>query len=433
MKKINRIFKCNRIRRFGGKISSFLKKKIVRCSLRTALILTILCYFADNQPLFTGESLTRLYITQRICDFFHIEQEVDYGEVLFCDTSYDLDLVPVLEYNHLEYSDTLGVSAITDRNKLYRFLDLLQKGDKYRYLIIDLAFDENDKTKYDDALYDKILSMRNIVIANDNGFQLATKLKDKGIDGLDSYYITKTSTNFSRFEYSENDKRSIPLFVFEKLYPEKSIHRFGIGRLSVYFSNGHLCHNSNFLTFDDFYSGERVVTLSENNDLTLLVPIYQTINSFISKSEDNEEELVSELASASDGKVVIIGNYVNDIHDTYMGKKPGPVIIARALQTLIEGKHIVSLWHTLIWFVIFFLISFLIYKDEPISMYIPILKRIPYKFIHMIISLISYGFVIGLCSIIEYALFNRVYSLIVPLIGFAVIKLIVQYSKFDKL
>lgn len=457
MKKINRIFKCNRIRRFGGKVSSFLKKKKIRYSIYVAFFLSIACYFIDNCPVLTGESMTRLYIIDQL---FHTSKTNKFDNVVFCNTSYDIDLVPVLDIPESEYSQTLGFNAITNRKELYNFLVLLQKSNTYKYIIIDLAFEKNDKSSYDDILYDKILDMRDIVIANDDYFELTPKLSNKGIDGLDIFYITKANTSFSRYKYSDGDKRSIPLLVFEKLYPEKSIKRVGRGLFSLYFSGQRLCYNSNFLTFDDNYSGEKdyIESLGEE----YFAPQYATLKSFLDKPL-SENQLVKETASKTNNKIIIIGDYKHDIHDTYSGEKPGPVIMARALQYLINGYNIVNPWHLLFWLFIYFGISYLIFRDEPIPAYLRIIKRklskIPFsngiqiripalnhikivlfkiinktflknitkKFIYMATSLLTYTAILWLCTGIEYALTYKVYSIIFPLLFFYILKLAVQY------
>lgn len=438
----NKSVKCQTIRKTIKRFSSLLMKKGVRFSLISALFLTIACYFANNFPLFTGESLLQLHLTQKISELLHIHSKVNYGSVLFCNTSFDIDLVPVLECYEADYSDTLGYNVITDREKLLKFLELLEESDKYnksngyKYLILDLAFDERDKTEYDDALYEKILNMRDVVVGNDDSFELASKLKNKNIDGLVEYFITKTNTSFTRYEYIEDDKRSLPLFVFEKLYPDSAIKRYGIGRFSLYFSDGRLCQNSDYLTFDERYPRENKYLEfdidSINDDLDRSVTLYRTVNSFIS-NEGTYEEKVKELAAQSAGKIVIIGDFYDDNHDTYMGEKPGPVLLARALQSLVDGKNIVSLWHTVIWYIIFSLMSMLIYLDKPISLYVPIIKKIPYKFVHLLISLISYGAILTLISLIECSLYDRVSSLIIPMIFFGLLKLFVQYRKFDSI
>lgn len=427
------------IRTLVGKIwtrfTSSLKKKGVRFSLLAALFLTIACYFANNFPLFTGETMLQYVISQQICDILGWHQETSYGDVVFFNTSYDIDTIPAIDYHNSEHPEVLGVNAITDRKKLSDFLDLLQKSNSYRYLIIDLLFDENDVSQFDDSLYNKIISIRDVVVANDDNVSIASKLRDNKnkIDANVSYYVTRANTSFSRYEYTENDERSIPMFVFEKMHPDKRMKRFGYKRFSLYFSNGSLCQNSNFLTFDYFLTDDvnnSSQSFDDENDITSLE--YENLGVYLNKTA-SEKEKIDLLDSLTNSAIVIIGDFKNDIHDTYMGVKPGPLIMARAIQTLEEGKNIVSFWHSLLWLMVFFLISYYIYRDKPISNYIPLIKKIPYKFVHFIISLVTFSFALLLCSFIEYAFFDRVFSLAIPILFFTVLKLVIQYRKFDTL
>lgn len=424
-------FKCKRCKKYLSLLSSVFKKKGVVFSLLSALFLTIACYFMNNLPVLTGESVLQYQIIQQLCDIFGKHQEVDYGNnVVYYNTSYDQITVPAIDYHGSIYPDTIGVNVITNRKKLADFLDLLEKADKYSFVIVDLAFDENDVSPDDSYLYDKILGMRDIVVANGDRFRLTPKLKGQNKDALVSYYVTLASTNLGRYEYSEKDKRSIPLFVYESLYPDKVMKRYGFGRFSLYFSGGKLCQNSNFLTFDDYLSVESDNDINDDLDYSYEELPYDNIGQILN-SADSIEAIIENVASRTDSAIVIIGDIKNDIHDTYMGEKPGPLIMARALQTLREGKHIVSFWNSIIWFFIFFMISLVIYIDKPVSMYFPVIKKIPYKFVHLLLSLLSYSVVLLLCSFIEYAYFDRVTSLVIPIIYFSILKLVIQYRKLD--
>lgn len=424
-------FICQRCKKFLSLLSSVFKKKGVVFSLLSALFLTIACYFANNLPVLTGESMLQYQIIQFFCDLIGKHQEVDYGKkVVYYNTSYDQVTVPAIDYHGSDFPDTIGVNVITDRKKLADFLDLLEKVDKYSFVILDLAFDENDVSPDDSCLYDKILEMRDIVVANGDRISLAPKLKGQNKDALVSYYVTLASTNLGRYEYSEKDKRSIPLFVYESLYPDKVIKRYGIGRFSLYFSGGRLCNISNFLTFGNNSPVEGENDINDDFEYDVIESPYENIGQILNNSATKEER-IENIDSSTNAAIVIIGDIKNDIHDTYMGEKPGPLIMARALQTLKEGKHIVSFWHTIIWFFVFFMISLVIYIDKPVSMCFPVIKKIPYKFVHLLLSLLSYSVVLLLCSFIEYAYFDRVTSLVIPIIYFSILKLVIQYRKFD--
>jgi hypothetical protein len=354
-----------------------------------------------------------------------IHKNVSYGDAVFYNVAYDKELIPAIDQ---EYNDTLGVSVITDRKKLFQFLRVLEKTDSYKYVIIDLTFDKKDVSIYDDSLFNQIQRMRDIVVADHPKIKFARpELATMGKTGLVSYYTTSLSTNFARYEYTNNDKRSIPMLVYEKLN-NKELKRYGLGRLSIYTLGGKLCQNSNFLTFDDFFN----ITLSDtlNNKYSLTANEYINLGKFLNNPITDNEELCEDVGNYTKSKYVVIGDFLNDIHDTYIGEKPGSLIIMRALHTLEEGKIFVSLSHTLLWGVVFLLISLSIINNKPISKNLPLVKKIPYKWFHFILSLITFGVVLLMCSTIEYAYYDQVYSLVVPVLYFSALKLIIQYKKY---
>ena len=433
-RRIKRIMAFIRLQvgRIRSRLNLFMKKIGVRFSLLAALFLTIACYFVNNLPIIPGDVSLQYMKSQQIRDLLGWHKNVNYGNVVFFNTSYDIELVPAIDYHNTDIPETVGVNAITDREKLSTFLELLQKSNKYKFVIIDLLFDDNDKSEYDDTLYNRIINMRDIVVANGYNICLPSKLSNKNKDALASYYISTSNTSFERYEYTEDDIRSIPLFVYESLHPERKMNRYGIGRFSIYFSENHLCQNANYLLFDSYLTKDNNEWTESTDDFDFFVPDYINIGSFLNELSTDVEK-INYLADSTDSRVVIIGDFIHDTHDTYMGEKPGPLIMARALQTLEERKNRVSFGHTCLWFFVFSLICFFIYRDKPLSMYIPLIKKIPYKFVHMVFSLITVTVVLIFCSFIEFAFFDKVFSLIIPVAFFTILKLFIQYRKFDTL
>lgn len=406
-------------------MSSKIKKKIL-FSLISAVTLIIAGYFINNSPLFTGENMLQFHVTQKLCKFFSIHKTVNYGDARYYNVSYDKELVPAIVQG-----DTIGVNVITDRKKLHTFLQLLQKSNRYKFIILDLTFDKKDvNTEIDDSLFNTIRHMRDlVVVSNDNIDFAIPDLADK--TALAEFYVTLVSTNFSRYKFMDRDRRSVPLFIFEKLHPEKSFSRIGWGALSLYFSNGKLCQNTHFLTFDDSTFETEDFELWQNQNLSLSK--YENIGEILAEAQLPQSDIVTSLEISTKDRIVVIGNLVSDVHDTYMGCKAGGVILMRAFQTLEDGKNIVSFSHTGCWLILFFFISLHILSDKQLSFKIPIIRKIPYRSIHFLLSLTSYGVVLFICSSFDYILCDHVYSLTLPILYFALLKLSVQYRKYDTL
>lgn len=408
-----------------NQIWKYLNNKYVIYSFVSSILLIILSYFYNNLPLFTGESMFRYYWTQRICDYIGIHKTVDYGDAVFYNMSYDKKLIPAVN----RY-DTLGVECVTDREKLLNFLDLLQQTDKYKYVIVDFIFDKSLKSEVDKELFSKISNMRDIIVANhvhiDNG---AKELENKGKTGLVTYFITSVATNFGRMEYSLDtvyNKKSLPLVVYENLHPNNKLKRFGLGRFSIYTMGNRLCQNSNFLTFDSTYV--KPVNY-EHNNYFFSSKYYTNVGKLFNDYEDSYEELKEMMNKNTEGKYVVIGDFHSDIHDTYVGELPGSVIMMRGIASLEEGANIVSFSQNLMWFIVFFLISLTILNNKPISKSLPYIKKIPNKLFHFAFSLVSFGFTLFVVSFIEYILGYQIYSLVIPILYFSLLKINVQYIR----
>lgn len=400
----------------------YLKNKNVIYSFVSSLFLLFISYFVNNFPLFTGESMLQYYLSQKVCEKIGIHKNVSYGNAVYYNMSYDKMLVP-----YIDRSDTIGNNCISDRGKLLHFLRLLESTQKYKYVIVDILFDKSDRSEYDDSLYSQIKKMPNIIIADhleiDHAWPEFQKLRKSG---LATYFATIVSTSFGRIEYSIGDKKSLPLVVYENMYPKGSMNRYGIGRFSLYTMNGKLCHNSCFLTFDNTF----VKPIKTEKKLDYYVHSNKFINlgQFMDDPTNDNDELKELIGKNTNNKYVVIGDFVRDVHDTYIGAIPGPVIMMRALTTLDKEGNIVKFSHVLLWLFVFFLINLSILYSKPISKHIALIKDIPFKLFHFCFSLITFSFFLIIVSTIEYVCEYPTCSLVVPVFYFSIMKLYVQYK-----
>ncbi len=69
-----------------------------------------------------------------------------------------------------------------------------------------------------------------------------------------------------------------------------------------------------------------------------------------------------ELRNLVRGKIVLIGDFDADVHDTYVGPLPGPLIHYYAYRDLKRGHHIFGLWSTIVIWLVYFAISYVLLK-----------------------------------------------------------------------
>lgn len=401
----------------------------------SALVLTVLCYFVNNLPIFTNEDLHQHLLTQKVCEWLGFKTNINYDDALFVNVAFDKELVPAMSSGEEFQQTQLGVTQITDRKKLYLFLKGLNKTQSYKYVVMDILFCKEEKTEYDDSLFNLIESMDRIVIPIHDNIKLARKgLEAKS--ALAHYYATIIETNFVRYEFTRDTARYIPTRIYEDLYPEKSIKKYGWDRLAFYVSGGNLVNNSCFITFDgmrfnqltDFVGKWGTSNISRGKYYHLGV---EYINNFLDGT-NTEEETDEYISHDVEGKYVFIGNLEEDLHDTYMGPKPGCVIMYGALKALVDGKHIVTFTHLAVWFFIYFTISLLMINRKTAFRVIPGLAEYhSNKLLCFIFDSVSFTLFLFICSCIEYIMIGTVHSIIVPILYYSFVHVIILYEQYQ--
>lgn len=399
-------------------------KKELLISLSLSFVLILLGYFANNMSLFTGEAVKQYYLTNLITK----SKGVSYGDAVYYNVSYDKQLVPARKG-----FVTIGNSAITDRAKLNEFLSLLQKSNRYKFILLDIAFDDNDISPCDSALFETIKNCQRLVFVDHDSISFTrSDISDKA--AMASYYATLWSSNFARYEFLNNNRPSVPLYMYEKINGGKSIKRYGFKPFYLYFQDGKLCQNSVFLKFDN--KAFTHLTHKEGSGLIMDLPPYENVGEFLeTKSIYDESGLIENLNELTNDKIVVIGNLIDDRHDTYIGEVPGSVILMRAYSTLVEQSNIVNFFNQLYWFVVFFLVSICIIAKKPILQFGSIIKiknnqwKIVIKFLLFLLSIISFSCILIVFSVIEYLFSDHIYALTVPIIYFTLTKLYVQFAK----
>lgn len=400
-------------------------------SMVLSIILFILGYFINNLPVFTGENLDQFFLTQKVCELFGQNNELDHSDALFINVSYDKEVVQVQGDAPL---GKLGNTAITDRAKLYDLLKVLDDEGAYKYIILDLMFDPNEVSESDSLLYSLIESMDNIVIIRDDNIPVPTdNLRHKA--ALADYFATITATNFVRYQYlSKDNMKSIPLKVYEDLNIGVEFRKYGLRYLPVFTSEGKLCYNSCFIAFD----ANQFSSFSETSKEYAEKNYYNLGSDLVVNPILSEQERIDRIITLSQDKYVIVGNLTEDLHDTYMGVRPGSLILYRALKTLEQGKHIVKFWQFLYWFIAFTLIFWWIFVDMKFASILPIRMResnvgqkiLNNRLLSFLVSSFTYVSFLFVLSTIEYTLTHKIYSIVLPSYVFMLTKLFCDYHRF---
>lgn len=382
------------------------KKVALLVSLCNVVVLSLLTYFLNNQPLFTGENLERHAWMELVKGEIGLTKKPLHDNVLFVNIAYDKELTERTD----EYGMSIGNTDITDRSKLLELLKALHSTERYKYIFLDVRFEKGyEVPEVDSALFAEIRSMKNIVIANHSDIEIAdSSLLEKA--AISDYKATITATNFVRYKYSYSGEPTMPLYAYREL-TNKTINSHGLW----YACDGRLCYNSLFIEFpiEDF---------GEFDD--------QNIKRYYNLGSDLLESYsIEDLATLTDGKYIVVGDMVEDVHDTYSGLKPGSLIMFYAFQALMKGKHFVSFGLWMLMAVVFFLISLSQFSHRSLMEQIPFVHKSKSKILHFALSFVEYTFILAAVAMLLNVVWGVSLSILVPSTYFAIQKMIINYKR----
>ncbi len=371
-------------------------------------------------------------LTFALAERFFPHDDTDDSDVLHIDVSLDKQLAPVLEYN-----DTIGYIPITDRQKLYDFLSIARTAD-YRYILMDIRFEQGTDTPIDSALFSLITSMPRLVISThaDDNYTIA----DSSLLQKAAYadFESTLFSGFTKYEYIQHGQESVPMRMYREL-DGGNIAKHGF----IYSSHGSLCNNAQSIpltapveyvdtTFveeiqDDimiFYEVQYDDTLSEailsndsiNDNYEDSIPDKDKYRLGIDMLVRKSPEEVTKLLS---GKIILIGDYTNDIHTSYVGDIPGPIIQYQAYRTLHNGNHRIKWLITVVLFLVYTAIAYLCmyFNDSHDAGTFAAKHPIAIS----ILSLLGWGSLLYILELIIYIICHSTFIFTIPAFIFSVL------------
>lgn len=410
-----------RIKGFVNKFRSDLLALVLAFAMSAAGL------FVSNCPYPIWDSIDWLCVTENFVRSLFGDAE-DRDDAYFINVSYDKQIADVkVEPNGI------GHVAITDRKALLDFLTIVERAN-YKYIFLDIRFEKGYDTEWDKALFSKIESMKNIVLSHHyespytneegieiNGFGIADSLLLSKV-AYNDYYTTIFSSNFTRYQYVQGGRPSVALRMYQDI-DKKTIEHRGF----FYFNDGTLCENCPYIpikgtigrpigdgTAADYYNlGPFLLTLGEEDDLI----------------------------KGMNGKIVVIGDFEDDKHDTYMGMLPGPYLTYLAYKYLSRGGNNVSMVVLLLMTTVFFLIVRSILQGRTMFPWgNPLLKFGLMKWFRRLLSwritkfvskFISYSLVFTLICTVIYLVSGYVFNVMIPTMFITIISSINDFKKTE--
>ncbi|MDE6175983.1 MAG: hypothetical protein K2F71_00405 [Paramuribaculum sp.] len=349
-----------------------------------ALALVTGDYLLDNYPYPLLDDVDSLAFIELVSE--RVAHQTD-DSIIYLNVAYDKQLVPLTD----EFGDTMGSVVITDRNVLLHLLEAAENAD-YRFLALDVRFDQGMHTDADSALW--------AVMARLPRFAYSAHTEDSNAADSSTFhaasisdYGATLSTGFTRWQYLQDAGESMPLTMY------RSINGGDIRRLGCFYTDrGRLCRNTLFIPLPSD------ILLPERPDGQIRYPL---LSSQVMRWNNDEE-----LAGMMRNRIVVVGDFDGDTHDTYIGSVPGPVLISCAYGQLQEGAHLVNWWYTLIIFAIYGLICYRVLSASPLWERFVWAKR--YPALRTLLSFFGWEFLLTLLSIAMYLTIAESFITLLP-------------------
>ena len=313
-------------------------RSLVFLSVLTSTVIIIFTYVMGNSgyPL-PGETGALKQITD-YKKFLGMQIGNVPDSILFINVCYDKALVPY-EENEVPVGNTI----ITDREKLLQFLTKAKEANNYRYIFMDVFFEEGMVTEYDSALFSTIVSMDRIVIPKHKGVNMCDSILNQKAANAD-YATTWQALTFSRYQYLHDDDESVALKIYQDRFgSDIKKHWGGLW----YTDKGRLCQNSETLLLPVRITGS---LLDEEGQVRERNYIYLSADLL-----DLDE--VMPVSEQIDDKLIVIGDFKSDVHSTFLGSQPGSSILFNGYIALSQGAHLVNWLYMGILFVIYIIIG----------------------------------------------------------------------------
>lgn len=386
-------------------------------SLLSGISLSIISWFYlnSNYTLEVEDSLfvKEVYLKNKL---LHIKPSND-RPFVFINTGNDLKLI--------DNPEGLGSVVVADRYKLYQLIQLINKVKQHpKFILLNVQFayayqNSSDSIRkipgascktsdFPDPNIDKLLQneiehsgKRLMMIATSENGELKKPIYS-GPYGISHFETYGKSVNKVELDFPKLNSYSVSCLLNQKL--DNGVYQ---NRKFFTTCNGRLCFN--YIWPDYFYYLTDSLTTAKQN------VYYPSITGALA-----DFRTLKNIDWFFKGKVIIIGNF-NVTMDTPAGKMPGTVAMIDTYLTLLNGKHLVSIYWLVFLFAVFSCLSFVaIFSEMPLLTFnfeSAIAEKVN-DFFKKYLSYLGALFVVSLLSVF---LFNMSISLVFPAFIFSVI------------
>lgn len=408
---------CNYISVASRKI--FARWRIICLSSFSALFLIILSYALDATPLPIGGEVSVGQWLERFRALGNSDSDNIPDSIFLVNVTYDKTLVDYEARLFSNDSDSpklpVGKIPITDRKKLYDFLSVADSLRNYRYILLDVRFEDDiENDSITGSLFSLISNMDNIVFAmHESGKNKEGAPIEKA--AYSDYHTTFLVSDVVKYPLLKRTYSNTPysLAMPAKMFSDLNNGSFTTHGVITYY-NGHLCRRSVYPSFPI-----RITSWAKAADesQTPIIQYHNLGEDLVNL--DNYKEVIEGLI---DNRIVVIGDLVEDIHDTYIGLQPGALINLNSYVSLCRGEHLINWLGFISQFTLYLIISWCIISRESVLGKIRIFRNNNYGVIRFLMSFINYSVILTVASAIIYIFSGSIFSIALPSLYFTILE-----------
>lgn len=397
--------------------------KIISVSSVSAIFLISLSYIIDSTPYPIGGEVIVGQWMERFNKVLNRDKDNIPDSICLVNVAYDKTLVDYearIFFSELD-SPSLPVGKITttDRQKMLKFLSIADSLKNYRYILLDVRF-ENDieSDSISKELFSLIGHMDNIVFAvhENTGIADSVPMAKAAYGDYHTTFLVTDVVKYPLLKKSNLDvgyRPSIPAKMYSDLHNQdyKTIGLFT-------FCNNQLCTRSIYPTFPI-----RLSSWAKQTDESQL-PILQYYN--LGEDLINMPDNGKVVSAIIENRIVVVGDFIDDIHDTYVGPQPGALINLNAYISLCKNEHIVHFWGVFSQFMIYVFITWFIIRQKSFIDLFPYLMKPSFSFLRFVMSFIGYSFILTLVACLIYVAFGSIFSIALPSLYFTILQSCVE-------
>jgi hypothetical protein len=404
---------------FSGVIEKSGIKKIrtlyFLCFLHSLFLLFLGYFWLGTSYTFKDEALLIRLTTWLKKEFIGSDSRPSPDKVLFINTS--SSKIPI-ETHEDELSLNPSVELITDRKALSDLLDfMLPFKEKIDLIVVDILFDipaEGD-TILDKRLRefkDKILLVSYITDSN------LVKPPLYQVPYALSTYLS-TAEMYFKYPVEFRGNKTVPTVMYEKMTGSE------IKKKGAFFRDGEKFSLKSPITDFKVFM-EDLTPGNDLNQVRFTVHNMKTLNK-LGHMMDKED-----LGRIFSGKLILIGDFSSDIHQTVWGPMAGVLILYNAYLTLHNGDHIMNPLWILLMLAGFTLISLRILTGEGMYLLEKWKSKYSHEWIRVLIDSVDDILLLLILTFLSYFFFNIHISILVLFVYLKLIQFILYFVRNKK-